>query len=296
MKTERFQGVPSRFALADCMDIVRVACATAESILAVIVNPDHDVRMAEGLARWNGQNRTWIEKRNGWTLGFESYEDQWLAVDFSGLLRLYDAAGLISTASCPRGLNDLYVRGPEILAVGVDGGFFRYVSGSWERIQHPFQSHLYSISATDEAVYACGAAGVILRYTDSRCEQVKVDGNYDFTSISCTKDGAIFAAGGQGESGVLVEVDKNRIHDLSSRQQVIRALARNKVYGIDWDGVIWVWEGRQSSPISIDSGFHALCLSRSGPFAIGGRDQIAIEHQDALRTVPLTLDASFLLE
>jgi hypothetical protein len=155
---------------------------------------------------------------------------------------------------------------------------------------------LYSISATDEAVYACGAAGVILRYTDSRCEQVKVDGNYDFTSISCTKDGAIFAAGGQGESGVLVEVDKNRIHDLSSRQQVIRALARNKVYGIDWDGVIWVWEGRQSSPISIDSGFHALCLSRSGPFAIGGRDQIAIEHQDALRTVPLTLDASFLLE
>ncbi len=276
------------------MDVVRVACATTESILAVIVQPDHEVGMPEGLARWNGRNWMWVERRNTWTLGFKCYEDQWFAVDFSGLLRFYDATGLIATASCPQGLNDLYVRGQEMFAVGIDGGFFRYAAGRWERIQHPCQSHLYSISATDEAVYACGAAGVILRYADSRCQQVKVNCDFDFTSISCGKDGAIFAAGGQRENGVLVEVSKSRVHVLSSRQQDIRTLARTKVYGIDWDGITWVWDGRQTSPVTIGSNFHALCLTRSGPFAIGGRDRIAIEHQDALRTIPLTLDASFL--
>jgi hypothetical protein len=159
-----------------------------------------------------------------------------------------------------------------------------------KKTRHPVQT-LYKYRAAP-AIYLRGGSYLV----GSSHYLANINGNYDFTSISCTKDGAIFAVGGQGESGVLVEVGKGRIHDLPSRQQVIRALARNKVCGIDWDGVIWVWEGRQASPISIDSGLHALCLSRSGLFAIGGRDQIAIEHQDALRTVPLTLDASFLLE
>lgn len=278
------------------MDVVRLACTGANDILAVVALAGYEIGDSEGLAHWNGRTWTWLEKRNSWTLGLDRYQGQWAILDFFGKIDLYDTNSVaLSMQTGFTGLNEMYIREAEIFAVGIKGGFLRFSLGTWDRINHSFADNLYSVSGAGNSIYACGANGLILEYDGSICRKIDVNCQCDFTSISCTKDGAVYAVGGQNETGFMVDLISGHVYSLPSRLQFIKSVSSYEIYGVDLDGVVWAWDGIHAKKIANCNGMEAISLSRSdNVLAIGGRNAIAIKDDEIFRVIPVLLDSSFL--
>jgi hypothetical protein len=278
------------------MNIVRLACNGSAEMLAIIVMEEHEIGDPEGLARWDGNEWTWVEKRTSWTLGLDRYQGQWATVEFDGWLTIFDGKNRSRRTNANwNGLNDMFVKASEIFVVGINGGFLKFASDSWDRIANPFLSDLYSVAGSSSDVYACGAGGLVVRYDGSICRAIDLECRFDFTSVSCSHDGATWAAGGEGELGVLADLSEGRIHALPSRLQFIRTVSASEVYGVDLDGIVWQWNGREAVRLPISGEFHAVCLGRSiEALAIGGRDAVAVNEDGRFRVIPMHLEPSFL--
>jgi hypothetical protein len=251
--------------------------------------------MPEGLARWNGKDWAWLDRRNGRTLAVDYFNGQWATLDFSGQLRFYQGNSVSATVAAPSGLYDMCTKGSNIFVVGINGEFLRVAAKALQSINHPIRSHLYSVYGTDTAIYACGANGVVLRYADSVCQQIDSGCKIDLNSIWCGSDGALLALGGTGDEGFLVEINDGKIHQLPSRQFFLNGFSATEVYGVDWDGASWLWDGAGLKRLPLSDQMLAYCLSRSGNgLAIGGDDSIAIKEENGFRIIPVTLDPSFL--
>lgn len=276
------------------MNVVRVGYATLNDICCVIVLPDQE-RGTEGLAWWNGEEWKWLHKRDGWTLALERFNDKWTTLDFSGHIRLYEGSVVSQTLVGPFGLNHMCIKGPELFAIGTDGQFVQINGNTWQSITNSVRSDLYSVCATDSFVYACGVGGVILKYAEGMCQQLNVRCNVDFTSLWCSPEGRVFAAGGVGEQGVLIDVDRCTVHPLPSRQYSLWGISTSEIYGVDLDGQIWIWDGASATRLQLSDQIFGHCLSRSRfGLVIGGEDVIAIKEEDHFRIIPVTLDPSFL--
>jgi hypothetical protein len=195
----------------------------------------------------------------------------------------------------PLGLNDMYIRGTNIFVVGRNGHFLRVSASHWDKIDQPFRSDLYSVCGSDQAIYACGVGGVVLEYRESECRRINIDCSFDLTSIWCNSDGSVFGAGGRDENGVLVDVTTKTVHVLPSRIYSLSGRSTTEIYGVDWLGVAWLWDGMRATRLPISDQLPACCLSRSGDAVIiGGENGIAAKHDRQFNLIPFALDSSFL--
>lgn len=278
------------------MNVVRVGFASINDICCVLVPADRE-RGPEGLALWNGEEWKWIYNLNGWTLGLEKFNAMWATLDFSGKIRFYDGGAEPKTFVAPFGLNDMCSQSSDLIAAGIDGQFIRITENTWESISNSVQNDLYSVCGVNSSVYACGRGGVILRYLDGVCQQIKVSCDIDFTSLWSSKDGEVFVVGGEEEDGVLVDVNRNKVYSLPSRQYSLWGLSKTELYGIDLDGQIWIWNGEKATRNPISDQIYGHCISRSrAGLVIGGEDIIAIKEKDHFRIIPVNLDPAFLEE